>query len=78
MDHYLNSIQDFIKPEILNNYKYRTDLNIGRENIWQTKLMVKDFGPERYVMHKKDSHHVDIENKMKLLHQEMREVFHLN
>jgi S-adenosylmethionine decarboxylase len=78
MDHHLNSIQDFIKPEILDNYKYRTDLNIGRENIWQTKLMVKDFGPERYVMHKKDAGHPDIKNKMLLLHQEMREVYHLN
>jgi S-adenosylmethionine decarboxylase len=78
IDHYFNSIQDFIRPDILNSFKFRTDLNIGRENIWQTKLMVGDYGAERYLMDKKDVSHPDIENKMKLLHQEMREVYHLN
>ncbi len=77
-DHYFNSIQDFIKPEILENFQYRTDINLGHENIWQTKLMVKNFGPERYVMEPKYASHPDIDKKMQLLHQEMREVFHLN
>jgi S-adenosylmethionine decarboxylase len=78
MDHYLNSIQDYIRPEILNNYQFKSDLNIGRENIWQTKLMVKKFGPERYLMDAKDVNHPDIPLKMDLLEKEMKEVFHLN
>jgi S-adenosylmethionine decarboxylase len=77
-DHYFNSIQDFIKPEILDQFMYRSDLNMGRENIWQTKLMVKDFGPERYLMEESDFNHPAIDQKMLLLNQEMREVFHLN
>ena len=77
-DHYFNSIQDFISPEIMNDYKYRSDLNIGRENIWQTKLMVKDFGPQRYLMDQKDLNHPQIDEKMMLLRQEMKEVFHLS
>ncbi len=76
-DHHFNSIQDFIKPEILAQYKHRTDLNLGSENIWQTKLMVKDFGPERYVMEPNLVNHPDIDKKMQLLHEEMREVYHL-
>jgi S-adenosylmethionine decarboxylase len=78
MDHYLNSIQDYIKPEVLNNYKYRSDLNIGRENIWQTKLMVKDFPAERYLMDVNDKTGPQVDHRMQLLKQEMKEVFHLS
>ncbi len=78
LDHYFNSIQDFIEPEILDEYKFKSDLNIGRENIWQTKLMVKEFGAERYLMDQADVNHPDIDKKMFLLNKEMREVFHLS
>lgn len=77
-DQYFNSIQDFIKPEILQNYLYRQDLNLSHENIWQTKMMIKNFGPERYVMDLADVKHPEINQKMELLHREMREVFHLH
>jgi S-adenosylmethionine decarboxylase len=77
-DHYFNSIQDFIEPSILEQFKFRSDLNMGRENIWQTKLMVKPFGPERYLMEESDYNHPQIDEKMFLLDKEMREVFHLN
>lgn len=78
-DQYFNSIQDFISKDILENYKYRSDLNMGHENIWQTKLMVKEFGPERYLMKpKKDINHPLIDEKMTLLSNEMRDVFHLS
>jgi S-adenosylmethionine decarboxylase len=76
-DHYFNSIQDFIKPEILKNYQYHSDLNMPRDNIWQTKLMVKDFGPERFVFDQKDKNHPEIDKKMQTLFNEMREIFHL-
>jgi len=77
-DSYLNSIQDYIKPEILADYQFRSDLNIGRENIWQTKLMVKPFGPERYLMDPKDAHHPGVAQKMEILTKDMKEVFHLS
>lgn len=77
-DQYFNSIQDFIKPEILNRYMYRQDVNMAHDNIWQTKLMVKPLGPETYVLDPKDANHPMIDEKMRLLNEEMREVFHLN
>lgn len=76
-DEYFNSIQDFIKPEILENFTFKSDLNIPRDNIWQTKLMSKEFGPERFVFNKDDVNRPDIDQKMGLLYDEMREVFHL-
>jgi S-adenosylmethionine decarboxylase len=48
-----------------------------RDNIWQTKLMAKQFGPERFVFDQADVSHKDIDQKMQLLYQEMREVYHL-
>lgn len=77
-DQYFNSIQEFIKTETLDLYKYRQDVNLPNDNIWQTKLMVKAMGPENYLLDPNDRNHPDIDHKMELLHQEMREVFHLN
>ena len=77
-DHYFNSIQDFIKKETLEQYQYRQDINIAHDNIWQTKLMVKQMGPENYLLDPNDRNHNDIDHKMELLNREMREVFHLN
>lgn len=77
-DQYFNSIQDFMKPEILADYEYHSDLNMPRDNIWQTKLMVKEFGPERFVFDKKDINHPEIDKKMMNLYEEMREVYHLH
>lgn len=77
-DHnYFNSIQDFIDQKVLDQYKFRSDLNIPRDNIWQTKLMLNETGPERFVYNKKDINHPQIEQKMQNLYEEMREVFHL-
>ncbi len=79
-DFYFNSIQDFIERPVLENYLYRSDLNMAQENIWQTKLMIKEFGPERYLMapKNKDLKGPEVAEKMKLLKAEMREVFHLS
>jgi hypothetical protein len=38
-----------------------------RDNIWQSKLMVKKFGPERFVFEQKDVNHKEIDQKMQLL-----------
>jgi S-adenosylmethionine decarboxylase len=59
-------------------YKYRQDVNLPNDNIWQTKLMIKPMGPDNYLLDPKDVNHPDIDHKMELLRQEMKEVFHLN
>jgi len=76
-DHYFNSIQDFIPREVLDRYVYRQDVNLANDNIWQTKLMVGNVGPENYLLDAKDIAHPDLEQKMQQLRLEMREVFHL-
>ena len=77
-DQYFNSIQDFIKPEILEDFEFKSDLNIPRDNIWQTKLMAKKFGPERFVYEPStDIKRPEIDKKMRMLYDEMREVYHL-
>ncbi len=63
---------------ILKDYQYRSDINMPHDNIWQTKLRIReDFGPERYLLDPKDIHNPEVPEKMSLLMKEMREVFHL-
>ena len=76
-DHYFNSIQDFINPEILQDFEFRSDLNIQRDNIWQSKFMVRDFPAVRYLMDPEDVGHPDLAAKMRNLQEEMRQVFHM-
>ncbi len=76
-DEYFNSIQDFIDPKVLEMFEYHSDLNMPRDNIWQTKLMLKKFGPKRFVYNLDDVNHPDIDQKMADLYDEMREVYHL-
>ncbi len=76
-DEYFNSIQDFIDPKVMSMYEFHSDLNMPRDNIWQTKLMLKNMGPERFVFEQADANHPEIEAKMKALYDEMREVYHL-
>lgn len=77
-DEYFNSIQDFIEPNVMEMYEYHSDLNMPRDNIWQTKLMIKDFGPERFVYDQNDVNHPGIDKKMLALYEEMKEVYHLH
>lgn len=76
-DQYFNSIQDFIDPEVMKSYEYHSDLNMPRDNIWQTKMMIKDMGPSHFVFKQDDVNHADIEHKMAMLRDEMKEVYHL-
>ena len=77
-DQYFNSIQDFIKPEILKDYQYKTDLNIPGNMIWQTKLMIGEFGAERYLMEPTKHDPNTLTKEMDLLKSEMFGVFHLS
>lgn len=76
-DHQFNSIQEFIKPEIKNRYTYLADINMPQDNTWQTKMMIKELGPESYLLNPKDVSHPDVPAKMKLLREEMKEVYHM-
>ncbi len=77
-DSFFNSIQDFIDPSVLADYEYKLDLNMPNSNIWQSKLMVKDFGPERYLFNPADVGHEGVAQKMEQLKTEMFEVFQLS
>lgn len=76
-DQYFNSIQDFITDEIKDSFLYKSDLNMPRDNIWQSKFMIKSSGPKRFLMNEKDVNHPDIDKKMALLYDEMKQVFHM-
>ncbi|MCU0825505.1 MAG: adenosylmethionine decarboxylase [Leptospira sp.] len=76
-DHHFNSILDFVHPDIKRNYTYLSDINMPQDNTWQTKMMIKELGPENYVLNPEDINHPDIPEKMKLLREEMKEVYHM-
>jgi S-adenosylmethionine decarboxylase len=48
-----------------------------QSNIWQTKLLVKETGPENYLLNPNDVNHPLVPEKMKLLHEEMHEIYHM-
>lgn len=76
-DQYFNSIQDFIDPKVMEQYEYHSDLNMPRDNIWQTKMMIKDMGAQHFVFEEVDANHPEIDAKMRILREEMKEVYHL-
>ncbi len=47
MDHVVNSIKDYIAPEIVSQY-HTEDLVLQNELIWQTKMMRRDLDPAEY------------------------------
>ena len=55
IDHKINSIQNYIAPEIKDNYQM-IDVNVYQENIFHTKMLLKDFEIDNYLfgMTKKD------------------------
>ncbi len=76
-DHHFNSIRDFIKPETLAQFSHASDINMPQDNIWQTKLMIKEQGPDNYILNPEDKNHPLINEKMELLRKEMIEVYHM-
>lgn len=77
-DQYFDSIQDFITSDVLKDYKYRADINMPNDNIWQTKLMINEsIGAERYLMEPSEKDHPAVPEKMQKLQNEMREVYQL-
>lgn len=51
IDHDINSIQNYIAPDTQRNYQM-IDVNVYQENIFHTKMMLKQFNLENYLFEK--------------------------
>ncbi len=76
-DHKINSIQDYINKETVNQYNI-IDVNVYQENIFHSKMMLKDLDINQYLFNKtKDdltkAHCEEIENQVE---NEMKEIFY--
>ncbi|QNS01925.1 MAG: adenosylmethionine decarboxylase [Buchnera aphidicola (Pentalonia nigronervosa)] len=77
IDHKINSIQDFMSNDIKSMYKM-IDMNINQENIFHTRMMLKDFNLKNYLFNiclkdLKREEHTYIVN---LLWKEMKEIYY--
>lgn len=76
IDHQINSIQNFLSDDTREKYKM-IDVNIYQENIFHTKMMLKDFDLDNYLfsMSSKDLSPDDQDRIYDYLHYEMEEIF---
>lgn len=77
IDHRINSIQNFIAPSTRRNYNM-IDVNVYQENIFHTKMMLKEFDVDNYLF---GITHEDLTKKeLKAINhslkQEMAEIFY--
>lgn len=77
IDHRINSIQNYIATKIRHQYNI-VDVNVYQENIFHSKMMLKEFDLNNYLfdtraedLSRKESNHI-----RRLLRQEMAEIFH--
>ncbi len=76
-DHEINSIQSFLAADT-HEYYQMVDVNVYQENIFHTKMMLKDFQLENYLFDS-TKNPLSIEQKeeaQRLLKQEMEEIFY--
>jgi S-adenosylmethionine decarboxylase len=76
IDHKITSIQNYIARDTLDDYQ-SIDVNVYQENIFHTKMMLKETELERYLFQKED----DLTEDQKLeiedqVHSEMSEIFY--
>lgn len=76
-DHRINSIQDFISQKNLNLYN-SIDVNVYQENIFHTKMILKDLILDNYLFDMKEENLTDKEKSeiLKKLSQEMYEIYY--
>jgi S-adenosylmethionine decarboxylase len=77
IDHDINSIQNFLTEETRNAYQM-TDVNVYQENIFHSKMLLKDFDIDNYIFGAgreefSEEELVDIERRLK---REMLEIFY--
>lgn len=76
IDHRINSIQNYIAPAIRNRYNM-IDVNVYQENLFHTKMILKDFNLDDYLFDvtEKDLSDKEARHVRRLLKQEMMEIF---
>ena len=77
IDHKINSIQNFVDKSTLNHYQ-AIDVNVYQENIFHTKLMLKEFKLDNYLFGVKETELGPAEAKVvpQRLKHEMQEMFY--
>ena len=77
IDHKINSIQDFLAKNIKSRYEM-LDVNVYQENIFHTKMHLKDFDLDQYLFEEK-ARNLSFKERMRieaLLKREIEELFH--
>ena len=77
IDHKINTIQDFLAKNIKSRYEM-FDVNVYQENIFHTKMHLKDFDLDQYLFEEK-AKNLSFKERMKieaLLRREIEELFH--
>ncbi len=79
IDHKINSIQNFIDKPTLNRYQ-AIDVNVYQENIFHTKMMLKDFNLSNYLFGSNEADLDPQERKAvtQRLQREIQEIFYGN
>ena len=77
IDHKINSIQNFIDVEMRDRYQM-IDVNVYQENIFHTKMMLKEFNLDHYLfgMAKKNLKGLEKRKIKQRLKKEMNEIFY--
>jgi len=77
IDHKINSIQNFLSKSIKARYEM-FDVNVYQENIFHTKMHLKNFDLDQYLFEER-AHNLSFKERMKieaLLRREIEELFH--
>jgi len=77
IDHKINSIQDFLAKNIRSRYEM-IDVNVYQENIFHTKMHLKEFDLDTYLFEEK-ARNLSFKERMRieaLLKREIEELFH--
>ena len=77
IDHEINSIQNFMSDDMKALYHMK-DVNVDQENIFQTKMLLKDFDLKHYLFNAKPDALSEAERKVitDLLWKEMQEIYY--
>ncbi len=77
IDHKISSIQDYISEKNLERYK-TIDVNIYQENIFHSKMIVKDFKMDDYLFEISEAELSEVQKNRiyKKLHKEMHEIYY--
>jgi len=77
IDHKINSIQDYLAKNVRSRYEM-LDVNVYQENIFHTKMHLKDFDLDNYLFEEK-ARNLSFKERMKIearLKREIEELFH--